>query len=79
MSVSVDHVVAVNDAVEQFIRMMIRISEDPSFVMTGVHNAFAHGDIFEEIGMSVQDSDLSDLFEGLDKCNKAIDNISGNK
>lgn len=70
--------VQVNDVVTEFIKSMIKLSEDPRQVMVGVHNAFVFGDIFDEIDFDITEGELAQIFEGLEIIDKALDETKTN-
>lgn len=57
--------VTATEYTEAQIRLMARMSSMHD-VMVGVHNACAHGDIFDETCEDVSDSDLDTLFDHFD-------------
>lgn len=67
--------VEINEVVEKFIREMIKLSENPRQVLTGIHNAFCHGDILEEIGLSFTDQQLTDIFNDIDEIGEILGQI----
>lgn len=65
-------VVEVNQVVTDFIKSMIRLSEDPQQVVTGIHNAFVFGEIFEEIDFDITERELGKVFEGIEIIQEAL-------
>jgi hypothetical protein len=60
------------NVVEATIRMLIAQDVSPSEVMSGIHNAFVHGELFEEAGYNVNDKDLGKFFDGIETAQKAV-------
>lgn len=60
------------DLVEATIRMLVAQSVSPLEVMSGLHNAFVHGELFEEAGYNVNDKDLGKFFDGIESAHKAV-------
>ncbi len=65
-------VVEINEVVTDFIQSAIRLSEDPQQVLTGIHNAFVHGEIFDQIGFNITEEKLGKVFEGIEVIQKAL-------
>ena len=65
-------VVEINQVVTDFIKLAIRLSEDPYQVIVGLHNAFVFGEIFDEIDFDITEEELGRVFEGIDIIQKAL-------
>lgn len=65
-------VVEINKIVTDFIKSAIRLSEDPRQVVTGIHNAFVFGEIFEDIDFDITDEKLGKIFEGIATIQEAL-------
>jgi hypothetical protein len=64
--------VEINEVVTEFIKTMIKISDDPRQVFVGIHNAFVFGEIFDEIGFDFSEEQLGQLFNGIEMCQDAL-------
>lgn len=64
--------VKINEVVTDFIKSAIRLSDDPQQVLTGIHNAFVHGEIFDQIGFNITEENLGKIFEGIEVIQKAL-------
>lgn len=65
--------VEIRDVVAEFIKSMIKLSDDPRQVMAGIYNAFVHGEIFEEIGFDITEEQLVKVFDGIEIMSVAIE------
>ena len=76
MSVQVHDAIEAHDLVEHFIKMLIQQEVQPSSIMSGIHNAFVHGDILTECHLDFTEKQLEEMFQhfdGLIKIMKAIE------
>lgn len=64
--------VEINQVVTDFIKLAIRLSKDPQQVMTGIHNAFVFGEIFDEIDFDITEERLGKIFKGIDTIREAL-------
>lgn len=64
------------DITRDIVRALIRSSEDPDAVFVGVHNAFVHGSILEEIGLEVDNEHLDAFYSGIDDAMQALNKIT---
>lgn len=60
---------AVNVA-ENVVRGLIKSGVTPQELFVGIHNAFCHGEIFEECDIECSDGQLGELFEHIDALSK---------
>jgi hypothetical protein len=60
------------DIVENVVRGLLRGGISPRELFSGIHNAFAHGEILEEIGVEISDKHLEEFFEHIDKIGKIM-------
>ena len=67
--------VQTHEVVEHFIRMLVvEAKADPRYIMTGIHNAFVHGEILHEADFNLGENDehLQELFRGIDIASAAL-------
>lgn len=53
------------EMLESIIKNLIQVSTPADFA-SALHNAFVHGEVFEEVGIEFTDEQLSRIFDGLD-------------
>lgn len=64
-----------HEVVEHFIRMLVvEAQADPRYIMTGVHNAFVHGEILHEADFNLGENDehLQEFFRGIEISQAAL-------
>ncbi len=66
-------VVETSNVVTEFLKTMIKLSDDPRQVVVGIHNTFVFGEIFEEIGFDITEEELTQIFDGIEAIGKALD------
>jgi len=59
-----------SDVVENIVRGVLKAGVTPQALFVGIHNAFCHGEIFEECGIECSDKQLGELFEHIDALSK---------
>lgn len=67
--------VETHSVVTEFMKTMIKVSENPRQVWTGIHNAFVHGDIFEDINADISDTQLTEMYKHIDAIGKILDKV----
>lgn len=67
--------VEISDVVGEFVKSMIKLSDEPIQVVVGLHNAFVHGQVFADLGLYPTDKQLENLFDGLEKMIDAVKSI----
>lgn len=66
------------DMVRDVVKVWINNGISPRIVMSGVHNAFVHGQILLDNGFDLDEDDkiLGELFDGFDICQKAMKKLT---
>ena len=60
------------DLVDAMVKTLIAQGIHPAKIMTGVHNAFVHGEVLHNAGYAITQENLTKLFEGFDMSIEAL-------
>jgi hypothetical protein len=77
--IETNHAVEVNEIVSEFIKSLMNCDALPSSILSGVHNAFVHGQLLEVNGYDISQENLDKFFKHMDACLKIMREIEMSK